>query len=622
MMADFAAALEQRVLVCDGAMGTMLHASGIPLDRALPELNLSDPGLVRAIHDSYLAAGADVIQTNTFGASRLRLAPHGLQDLTRDINLAGARIALEARAAAGRPAFVAGSVSPAVTAAQRARADPEARAEAIREQVRALVEGGVELLVFETFGYLAEMLEAVRIAGAECDLPIVAQMTFTDDGQTLGGESPGAVAAALAELPVTVIGANCTLGPQGLLGIVRELSRHTSLPLSAQPNAGAPRMVGGRRFQYSVDAGYFARYARRYVEAGAALVGGCCGTTPEHIRAAAGAIAGLRPVDRGRPPAPASSARRAPAAEEGELGDGGLADQLATRRFVIAAEVRPPLGGGAEQATREAMEFRSRGIHLFAVAPTTSARAQMSPLGLALHLQQRLQVEAILTVTTWDKSIMTLQADLLGAHALGIRNVVCRTGNPPLRGDYPNVDGIWEVDSVGLIGLLDGLNRGRDSNGLVLEAATSFYVGARCNPGAADLQAELARTRAKIAAGARFLVTRPLYELEALRRMMAALPGQRVPILLAVQPLHSFSEAEYLRYEVPDVIVPDAVLEAMRRAGDAEGEVGLRLAEELLEEAADLVDGVVLSLTGAPEGALDRLLRALARRRPAPLPDS
>ncbi len=246
----------------------------------------------------------------------------------------------------------------------------------------------------------------------------------------------------------------------------------------------------------------------------------------------------------------------------------------------------------------------------------------MSPLGLALHLQQRLQVEAILTVTTWDKSIMTLQADLLGAHALGIRNVVCRTGNPPLRGDYPNVDGIWEVDSVGLIGLLDGLNRGRDSNGLVLEAATSFYVGARCNPGAADLQAELARTRAKIAAGARFLVTRPLYELEALRRMMAALPGQRVPILLAVQPLHSFSEAEYLRYEVPDVIVPDAVLEAMRRAGDAEGEVGLRLAEELLEEAADLVDGVVLSLTGAPEGALDRLLRALARRRPAPLPAS
>ncbi|HLH68916.1 MAG TPA: bifunctional homocysteine S-methyltransferase/methylenetetrahydrofolate reductase [Candidatus Dormibacteraeota bacterium] len=617
MRADFAAAIQQRVLVCDGAMGTMLHASGIPLDRALPELNLSDPGLVRAIHDSYLAAGADVIQTNTFGASRLRLAPHGLQDLVREINLAGARIALEARAAAGRPAFVAGSVSPAVTAAQRARTDPEARAEAIREQVRALAEGGVEVLIFETFGYLTEMLEAVRIASSECDLPIVAQMTFTDDGQTLGGESPGAVTTALAELPVTAIGANCTLGPQGLLGIIEGLSRHTTLPLSAQPNAGAPRMAGGRRFQYNVDADYFARYARRYVEAGATLIGGCCGTTPEHIRAAAEAVAGLRPTDRGRFLVSATYPQRAVTTEAGELSDGGLADQLAARRFVVAAEVRPPLGGGAEQATQEAMEFRNRGIQLFTVAPTTSARAQMSPLGLALHLQQRLQVEAILTVTTWDKSIMTLQADLLGAHALGIRSVVCRTGSPPLRGDYPNVDGIWEVDSVGLIELLDRLNHGRDSNGLVLDAATSFYVGARCNPSASDFQAELARTRAKVAAGARFLITRPLYDLEALRRMMTALPGQRVPILLAVQPLRSFSEAEYLRYEVPDVIIPDPVLEAMRRAGDAEGEVGLQLAEELLEEAAGLVEGVVLSLAGAPQGALDRLLQVVARCQPA-----
>jgi methionine synthase I (cobalamin-dependent)/5,10-methylenetetrahydrofolate reductase len=620
MTADFATAIRQRVLICDGAMGTMLHASGIPLDRALPELNLSDPGLVRAIHDSYLAAGADVIQTNTFGASRLRLAPHGLQDMFREINLAGARIAREARAAAGRPAFVAGSVSPAVTAAQRPGTDPEARAEAIREQVRALVEGGVEVLIFETFGYLTEMLEAVRIASSESNLPIVAQMTFADDGRTLGGESPGAVTAALAELPVTVIGANCTLGPQGLLGIVEGLSRHTALPLSAQPNAGAPRMVGGRRFQYNVDADYFARYARRYVEIGATLVGGCCGTTPEHIRAAAEAVAGLRPVDRGRFFVSATYPEPAATAEEGELSDGGLADQLAARRFVVAAEVRPPLGGGAEQATQEAMEFRSRGIQLFTVAPTTSPRAQMSPLGLALHLQQRLQVEAILTVTTWDKSIMTLQADLLGAHALGIRSVVCRTGNPPLRGDYPNVDGIWEVDSVGLIELLDRLNHGRDSNGLVLDAATSFYVGARCNPGASDLRAELARTRAKIAAGARFLITRPVYELETFRRMVAALPERRVPILLTVQPLHSFSEAEYLRYEVPDVIIPDTILEAMRKAGDAESEVGLELAERLLEEAAELVEGVVLSLSGSPPGALDRLLRALARWQPAALP--
>ncbi|HEY4024898.1 MAG TPA: bifunctional homocysteine S-methyltransferase/methylenetetrahydrofolate reductase [Candidatus Dormibacteraeota bacterium] len=608
-MTEFLDALSERVLICDGAMGTMLHASGISLDRPLPELNLSDPGLVRAIHDGYLAAGADVIQTNTFGAGPLRLAVHGLAEAARDINLAGARIALEARAAASRPVFVAGSVSTAVTAAQRGRVDPAARAGAIARQVEALVDGGVDLLIFETFGYLAEMVEAVRVAAGLCSLPVVAQMTFADDGQTLAGESPRAVAQALSELPVAICGTNCTLGPQGLLRVVRELGRHTTLPLSAQPNAGVPRMVGGRRFQYSVDAEYFARHARRYVEAGAVLIGGCCGTTPEHIRAAAEAASGGRPADRARARV-AAAARSEPV--DGDPVDGGLAEQLAARRFVVAVEVAPPVGGGAEHATAEVTRVRGQGVSLFSIVPTASARAQMSPLSLALHLQQRLQVEVVLSVTTWDKSIMTLQADLLGAHALGIRSVICRTGSPPLRGDYPNVDGIWEVDSVGLIELLDGLNHGRDSNGLVLEAATSFCVGARCNPGAPDLQAELARVHGKIGAGVHFLLTRPLYELDGLRRMLAGLSGRRVPVLLAVRPLSSFGEAEELRHEVPDVTVPEAALEAMRRAGDGEEEVGLRLVEELLADARGLVDGVVLSVPDGSPAALDRLLRAAA----------
>jgi methionine synthase / methylenetetrahydrofolate reductase(NADPH) len=612
---DFTEELTRRVLVCDGAMGTMLHASGISLDRPLPELNLSDPGLVRAIHDSYIAAGADVIQTNTFGGSELRLAVHGLGDLAPEINLAGARIAHDARTAASRPVFVAGSVGPAVTVAQRGRLDHATRSDAIREQVAALVEGGVDLLIFETFGYLSELVEAVRAASTVCSLPLVAQMTFAEDGQTLGGESPRAVAHALGELPVAVVGTNCTLGPQGLLRVVRELSRYTPLPLSAQPNAGVPRMLGGRRFQYSVDAEYFARHTRRYVEAGAVLVGGCCGTTPEHIRAAAAAAAGLRPAERGRgaarPIAVARGDQPAP-----EPADGGLAEQLGAGRFVVAVEVTPPVGGGAEHAAAEVMRVRGlggRGVNLFSVAPSISARAQMSPLSLALHLQQRLQVEAILNVTTWDKSIMTLQADLLGAHALGIRSVICRTGSPPLRGDYPNVDGIWEVDSVGLIELLDGLNHGRDSNGLALEATTSFCIGARCNPGAPDFRAELARTRAKIDAGAHFLLTRPLYELDGLRDMLSALSGRRVPVLLAVKPLRTFSEAEELRHEVPDVTVPESALEAMRRAGDDEGEAGIRLVEELLDDARGLVDGVVLSIPDGSPPALDRLLEAAAR---------
>jgi methionine synthase / methylenetetrahydrofolate reductase(NADPH) len=607
-MTDFSSSLARRILVCDGAMGTMLHAAGMSLDRALTELNLSNPGLVRAVHDSYVAAGADVIQTNTFGASSLRLAVHGYADRAREINLAGARIALEAKAASGREVFVAGSISPAATVSRRGRVPSGDRVEALRQQVEALVEGGVDLLIFETFGYLGEMIEAVEVARKVGRLPIVAQMTFADDGRTFGGESPREVAAALDELPVAVIGTNCTLGPQGLLAVLRELSRHTALPLSAQPNAGVPRRVGGRNFRYTVDAEYFAQYARRYVEAGAALVGGCCGTTPDHIRAAAEVTTDLAPSFRGRATVGAARATEpSPAAD-----DGGLSEQLAAGRFAAAVEVRPPAGGGVEQVTADVAGLRGRGMSLFSIAPSRSARAQLSPMSLALHLRQNASAETILTVTTWDKNIMTLQADLLGAHALGVRSIICQTGSPPLRGDYPNVDGIWDVDSVGLIQLLDGLNHGRDCDGLALEAATSFCIGARFNPSAQDFEAEFARTQAKIRAGAQFLVTHPLHELDSLRAMMSALEDRRVPVLLATGPLRSFSEAEYLRHEVPDAAMPDAVLEAMRSAGDNEAETGLQLTEELLRQARGVVAGVVLSIPDNSALVLDRLLRAVA----------
>jgi homocysteine S-methyltransferase len=615
-MSDLAAALGERILVCDGAMGTMLHSAGMSLDRALPELNLSNRGLVRAVHDSYVASGADVIQTNTFGANPLRLAVHGCADLTRQINLEGAGIALEAKAGAGREIFVAGSVSPAAPLGQRGRVGAGERTDALRQQVEALAEGGVELLIFETFGYLHEMVEAVEVARRVCDLPVVAQMTFADDGRTFGGESPQEVATALGELPVTVVGTNCTLGPQGLLGVLRELSRHTRLPLSAQPNAGVPRMVGGRHFRYTVDADYFARYTRRYVEAGAALVGGCCGTTPDHIRSAARVAADIAPIFRGRASGRPATEVRAVAE------DGGLPEQLAARRFAVAVEVRPPVGGGVEQVTAEVARLRGRGVSLLSVAPTRSARAQLSPMSLALHLRQSVAADTMLTVTTWDKNIMTLQADLLGLHALGVRSIVCQTGSPPLRGDYPNVDGIWDVDSVGLIQLLDGLNRGRDCNGLVLEAATAFCIGGRFNPSAQDFEWELARTRAKVQAGAQFLVTRPLHELEALRAMIGALGDQRVPVLVAAGPLSSFSEAEYLRHEVPDSAMPDSVLEAMRGAGDHEAETGLELAESMLREACGLVDGVVLSIPDNSVAVLDRLLGAIGGTPSAHATDS
>jgi homocysteine S-methyltransferase len=600
-VSDFGTELGRRVLVGDGAMGTMLHAAGNSLDRALPELSLSNPDLVSTIHDSYISAGVDLIQTNTFGANRLRLGNSASTDTVREVNLAGVRLAREAQRRAGRPVFVAGSVSPAVTASQRHRIAPHERVEALREQIAALVDGGVDVLILETFGYLDELVEAVTVASDLAGVPVIAQATFTGDGHTLGGETPREVAGALGDLPVAGIGTNCTLGPQGLLAVVKELHRATTLPVSVLPNAGLPRRVHARRFEYSIDGDYFARYARRYVEAGASLVGGCCGTTPTHLRAAVAEIADLRPR-RTRLP----ETRVAPPPEHG-----GLADRLAERRFVIAAEVAPPAGGGGEEVADVAAALRDRGIDVFFIPSRESARAQPSSANVALHLQQRLGVETIATVTTWDKTIMTLQADLLGIHVLGMRTVVCQTGNPPLRGDYPNVDGIWEVDSIGLIELLAGLNQGRDCNGLTLAKKTSFQIGARFNPGAADVDAEIARTRAKIRAGAQFLVTRPVHDLGTFRRMSEALADEQVPVLLAVSPLRGFEEAEYLANEVPDVVIPEATLRAMERAGAGGARAGLELAGELLRQARPLAQGVVLGISGHDPGALDYLLNAV-----------
>jgi methionine synthase / methylenetetrahydrofolate reductase(NADPH) len=605
-MTDLHAALRERVLICDGAMGTMLHAAGNSLDRALPELNLSNPALVSTIHDSYLSAGADMILTNTFGASGLRLASHGYGDAVRAINAAGAQLASRAIQGAGRPVFVAGSVSPAVTASQRRRFTSAERVAALAEQIDALATAGVDVLVLETFGYLEELVEAVAVARETCDTPVVAQATFDADGRTLGGESPREVATVLSGLPVAMIGTNCTLGPRGVLSVVQAMAPHATLPLSAQPNAGLPRRVAGRRFEYNADGGYFARYARRLVEAGAAMVGGCCGTTPEQIQAAVAEVSGLTPPGR------VTSAVNAPAPDQLTVAEraGTFAERLAGGDFVVAAGIAAPLGGSADEAAGEAARLRELGIEVFFISSRQSPRAQLSSIDLAFHLQQRLEAETIATVTTWDKSIMTLQADLLGANALGLRNIVCETGNPPLLADYPNTDGIWDVDSTGLASLVTDLNKGIDCNGLALATSTSLHHGARFNPSAADTAAEIARARAKVRAGAKFLITRPVYEIDPLRQMAETLSAEGVPVLACVVPLGSFEEADYLAHEVPDLRIPDKTLAAMERAGGSAERTGLSLAAELLAAARPVLAGAVLTLPAADDTAIDLLLTA------------
>jgi methionine synthase / methylenetetrahydrofolate reductase(NADPH) len=610
--------LGQQILVCDGAMGTMLHAAGAALDRSLPELNLSDPGLVSTIHESYLSAGADIIQTNTFGANRLWLGDHGFPDKVDEINRAGVRIARAAQEHCEREVLVAGSVSPAVTASQRRRIGSAERTEVIREQVQALVAGrGVDLLILETFGYLDELVEAVCAVAGLTDVPVIAQATFADDAYTLGGETPREVATVLSGLPVAMLGTNCTIGPQRMLTVAEDLVRYASVPVSAQPNAGQPRRTGPRSFEFAIDGGYFARYIRRFTEAGVSLVGGCCGTTPTHIRAAVGAVRDPDSPGNGQPQV--TRRRYRPDAPRARAGSGerpvagSLAEQLASRRFIIAAAIDTPAGGRASEALEAAAVLQAQSIGLFAVQPAESARTHLDSLDMALHLQQQAGVETVATVTTWDKTIMTLQAELLGAHALGLRSVISTTGSPPVRGDYPAVDGIWEVDSLGLIALLAGLNAGRDSNGLALTTRTSFCVGARVNPGARDMDAEIARARAKVRAGAHFLVSRPVYERDSLLRVVTALEAEDVPLLLSVTPLRSFEEADYLAHEVPGVTIPPDSLRAMERAGrGAARAVGIELAADLLRDARKLVSGVILTAAEEDLTVLAPLLSVVA----------
>ena len=607
---DVAGRLASGVLVCDGAMGTLLHAGGVSLDRSLPELNVSRAERVRSIHRAYIAAGADVIETNTFGASRLRLARYGLAAQAAELNRAGVAIAQHAREQGNRrDVLIAGSISPAAPAGGHRVSTKELR-EAFREQIDALCEAGVDLLLFETFGSLAELVEAISVVE---DLPMVAQMTFVEDGRTLGGDSPEEVATTLSDLGVVALGANCTLGPQGLLDVLAELARWTNLPLTAQPNAGPPTLTDGR-FQYTAsDPAYFGRQARRFVELGAALVGGCCGTTPAHIEAVASAVHGLRPSP---PPTARSRSRfevvrpgREPAAENELSAASRLVDMAHKGQLVAICELPPPHGAETHHALRDAELLRQAGADAVIIGPVGSTRVQASPASIALLVQQRVPgLEVILTATTWEKSLMVLQADLLGTYAFGIRHVLCRTGTPPLHGDYPNVSGVWEVDSLGLIEVLRGLNEGRDYNGIPVGRPTGFIVGARVNPAATDFQHEVQTARRKLAGGADFLVTPPVYDLDALQRLLEEVnPPPHVPVFLGVMPLQDVRHAEYLHNEVPDMAVPKSVLERMCRAGETAPAVGRELAVDLFRaaRATGRVHGLVLSsATGdAPEMA-------------------
>ncbi len=596
--------LEQGTLLADGAMGTLLYDKGIPFDRSFDALNLTDPALIQSVHREYIRAGADVIETNTFGANRFRLAAHGVTDSARQVNRAGAQVARNAREEVGEPVFVAGAIGPLGKPVAPLGTIPKGEAlEAYREQAEGLVEGGVDLILVETQTDLNEALLAVEaVRSVTADLPLVVEMTYTEDGRTLHGTYPEDVVRALAGKAVDVIGANCSVGPNELLEIVGRYRRKTERPIAVMPNAGMPRLVNGR-FIYLSSPEYFAEYAVRFADAGARLIGGCCGTTPLHIRRMREALARRPAGGKGRDgtaPAPAPAPAQAPSTVEeappptDPTQRSGLAAKLARREFVVSVEVDPPRGIRPRKMIEGAILLKTAGVDTINVADSPMARVRMSSIALATMIESRVGIETILHFTCRDRNLMGIQSDLMGAHALGIRNILALTGDPPRAGDYPNATAVFDVDSVGLIGILRKLNAGMDLGGNSIGEATRFVIGCAVNPTAEDLPAEITRFRSKVEAGAEFAMTQPLYELATLTRFLKAVGTPRIPILLGLLPLQSHRHAEFLHNEVPGIVIPEPARKAMRDAGDRGIDVGIEMCLDLLVEARALVEGAYL----------------------------
>ena len=604
MKSPFLTALEQRVLLADGAMGTLLHSRGVAQHACLEALVLDDPDIVRRVHEDYITAGADIIETNTFGANRFRLARHGLESKVRDINFKAARLARDAREIHGHPVFVAGAIGP--TGRMLATAGDvrpgEVRA-AIREQAEALLEGGVDLLILETFPDIAELREAILAIKSACDLPVVAQLTFQRDGRTYAGEPPDEVANIASALGAEVAGVNCSLGPQSALDVIDQMAANTAIRLSAMPNAGLPKFMDGR-LVYPATPDYYAEYAKKLVLAGANIVGGCCGTTPEHTSAMREMLAGEWNT-RGRANVSERAAQSsvvtvsAPGRVNGDAADNierplTMREKLAVGEFVVSVELDPPRGLNPRKAIEGAAHLKALGADCINIGDSPMARVRMSAIALAVLIEQRVGIETIIHFTTRDRNLMAIQSDLLGAHALGIRNIIALTGDPPSGGDYARATGVWDVDSIGFIRILKMLNGGSDWAGNSIGKGTDFFVACAANPTADDVDLEIDRVKRKIEAGADVLMTQQIYSAEILRSFLERLGPIDVPLLVGIMPLQSYRHAEFIHNELAGVFVPEPVRERMRLAGENGVAEGIAQAGELLEACRPLVQGTYL----------------------------
>jgi homocysteine S-methyltransferase len=613
----FLEALDERVLVCDGAMGTMLYAQGVFINRSFDALNLSDPGRVLAVHHAYAQSGADVLETNTFGANRIKLRAFGLAERLHEINAAGARLA---RDGAGGSAYVAGAIGPlGIRIEPWGRMGQDEAHEYFREQAQALLAGGVDLFVLETFRDLNEIRAAIGAVRSVCALPIVAQMTIEDDGNTLDGTAPERFAPSLQEAGADVIGLNCSIGPAHMLETLERMTATTGASLSAQPNAGRPRDVEGRTI-YLTSPEYMASYARRFAERRVRLVGGCCGTTPAHIAeiksvlSRVGALAPARVAPHARP----ADDQRRPAAVAADVPlnpseKSVLSSAFANGRWVRLIELIPPRGHETKSLIDESLQLRARGVDAVHVSDGASG-PRLSALSVAVLIRQQAGIEVVLQFSARDKPLVGMQSDLLGAYAMGIRNLLAVTGEVRPVGDYPDATALVDVDSIGLVNAVSRLNQGLDVGGQTIGTATRFHIGVTVNPGAENLDEEMRRFDWKVDAGAEYVVTRPVFDVTAFDRIEPRLETSRLPVVLSVRPFASVLDAEYLANEVPGTHVPLDTLDRMRRAStpDAAAMEGVAIAVDVARALRGRVRGVNVI---PPPGRFDlglALLDALA----------
>ena len=604
-MKSFRERLGKEIILFDGGTGTYLYEKGVYINRCFDELNLTNPELVTEVHRDYVNAGADIIETNTYGANTFKLTPHGLGNKIYEINLRGAQLA---KSVAKDSALVAGAVGPlGVQIEPLGKLSFDEAKDAFKEQIKGLLDGGVDLIILETFALVKEMIQAIRaVRELNTDIPIVAQVTINESGTLLSGAPLERFIEKLKDYPVDAIGINCSVGPKAMLDALENLRSLTDMPISVQPNAGLPQNISGRNI-YMTSPEYMAEYAKRFIQTGAAIVGGCCGTNPTHIRAMRKAVQALQPAKKMDVKITDLLVEKPPEIKIYEKNEKSrLSNKLLKKEFVKLVELVSPKGVSPSKEVDKARKLYHAGIDAINIPDGPRASARMSALALAAIIQKDVGIETVLHIACRDRNVIGMQSDLLGGWALGLRNILAITGDPPKLGNYPDATAVFDVDAIGLTNIINRLNHGLDIAGNPIGDPTGFCVGVGVNPGAINLDEELKRLDWKIEAGAEYIITQPVFDIKLLENFMKRIKEIKIPLICGIWPLVSYRNAEFMNNEVPGASVPQEILERMKKMTTKEDgfNEGVKIARETFEQVKTFADGVQIS---APLGRIEAI---------------